>query len=323
MFAAENPIPFSTFFLNRASARRPNKAWLDTIRKNETTLYIPVWQQQNLVISTDFPQAVFINAQQVEKFNHNIDDEIFLGFHDNRAYFAIAVSMAEDFINYQENAGFEQIKKIASMLPEDESALLAFARAMVYWHYRHQYCGVCGNKTRSDWGGNVRICTSSDCNEFHYPRIDPAIIVLVSHGERCLLGRKAEWPAGMFSTLAGFVEPGETLEDAVKREVFEESGIRVDHIQYQGSQPWPFPSSIMLGFNAVAQNENIKIDEDELERAHWFSREDIMQGFKDGSLRSPSHHSIAFRLIESWFNMMSTVRFIDICASITPAKSRN
>ncbi len=170
---------------------------------------------------------------------------------------------------------FEDLRLVASLLPADEAGLLGYARAMVTWRRRHRYCGTCGAKTVPAKGGHVLVCTNPACRHEQFPRIDPAIIVLVSDAERALLGRQAAWPAGRYSTIAGFVEPGESLEDAVAREVLEETGVTVDRIEYHSSQPWPFPSSLMLGFTARALTREIRLEDKELEDARWFTRADL------------------------------------------------
>jgi NAD+ diphosphatase len=173
---------------------------------------------------------------------------------------------------------------------------------MTYWHNRHRFCGVCGSPTDSIEGGFQRLCVNAACAHRHFPRTDPAIIVLVTSGERGLLGRQPSWPEGLVSTLAGFVEPGETLEDAVIREVREETSIELGEVHYHSSQPWPFPSSLMLGFSAQAASAEIRVDEYELENACWFTREELERKLKSDVLRLPSPMSISFRLIEDWFD---------------------
>jgi NAD+ diphosphatase len=148
----------------------------------------------------------------------------------------------------------------------------------------------------------MRVCTNPDCGQLHFPRTNPAIIVLVALRERCLLGRQATWPEGLYATIAGFVEPGESLEEAVVREVREETGIEVREVTYHSSQPWPFPSSIMLGFTAQAGSDHIQLNDGELEDARWFSREEIARGVEEGWLRLPSSVSISYRLIEDWYD---------------------
>jgi NAD+ diphosphatase len=198
------------------------------------------------------------------------------------------------------------------VLPIDDAGLLGYARALISWRRRHRYCGTCGFKTESAKSGHVLVCANPDCRHGQFPRIDPAIIVLVSDGERALLGRQASWPSGRYSTIAGFVEPGESLEDAVAREVFEETGIRVDAIEYQSSQPWPFPSSLMLGFNAHALTTEVRLQDQELEDARWFTRADVAS---NGAMLPP-RQSISFRLIEQWFDAEGGDRLRELHRSV-------
>jgi NAD+ diphosphatase len=187
----------------------------------------------------------------------------------------------------------------ASVLPE-EAGLLAYARALLHWQRRKQYCGVCGGKTKITNGGHRAVCSQIDCGAEYFPRIDPAIIVLVSSGDHCLLGRQASWPEHRYSTLAGFVEPGETLEQALSREVLEETGVRVDECRYLASQPWPFPASLMLGFEAQAQRQVVRVGA-ELSDAQWFSADQIPKLIQAGQLRLPPKISISYHLIARWF----------------------
>ena len=194
-----------------------------------------------------------------------------------------------------------------------EAALLAYARGLMHWHRGHVFCGLCGNPTESHDGGHLRRCTNAEDPHNHFPRTDPAVIMLVSHdnpqgnGPACLLGRQSRWAEGMYSTLAGFVEPGETLEEAVAREVLEESGVRVTNVEYKASQPWPFPSSLMLGFRARAETAEIEIDDREIEDAQWFRPEEV-RSFGEwgtappGEKRLPRKDSISRWLIEGWLN---------------------
>ena len=177
---------------------------------------------------------------------------------------------------------------------------------MDHWHRVHAYCGSCGSATESSESGHMRVCTNEECARRHFPRTDPAIIVLVESGDSCLLGRKKEWPDRRYSTLAGFVEPGETPEQAVWREVFEETGTRVESVKYLGAQPWPFPGSLMLGFHARAPKGIISLMDDELQDARWFSRAEIAEWVPDHRLRLPTRISIAYRLLSSWFDLGGT-----------------
>jgi len=204
------------------------------------------------------------------------------------------------------------------VLPIDEAGLLGYARAIVSWRRRHSFCGTCGAKTVPAKSGHVLVCSDPSCRHEQFPRIDPAIIVLVSDGERALLGRQANWPLGRYSTIAGFVEPGESLEDAVAREVLEETGIEVDQIEYHSSQPWPFPSSLMLGFTAHALTTVVRLNDDELEDARWFERADIASN----ATLLPPRQSISFRLIEHWFDAAGDGRLRDIQGSVAWPQSR-
>jgi NAD+ diphosphatase len=198
---------------------------------------------------------------------------------------------------------FEELRPLAPLLDESEAGLLAYARALAYWRGRHRHCGSCGAPCEPQRAGHSMRCTSAACAAEYFPRIDPAIIVLVTDGERALLGRQPSWPAGRYSTIAGFVEPGESLEDTVAREVLEETGVRVRDCHYHSSQPWPFPSSLMLGFMATAEPGSIAGASAELEDARWFTREEVASG----TPALPPRTSISHRLIECWFDAGSSV----------------
>ena len=201
------------------------------------------------------------------------------------------------------NASFRDLRQVGPIMDREDSAILAYARGLAHWHARHGFCGVCGAASESQKGGHQRRCTNSDCGAVHFPRTDPAVIMLVHDGgERCLLGRQPFWPPGMHSTLAGFVEPGESLEEAVAREVWEEVGLAIDvaDVTYHSSQPWPFPSSIMLGFHARAAFAPLDLGPDELESAAWYSRADLQNSPEDEIFKLPRRDSIARRLIEDW-----------------------
>jgi NAD+ diphosphatase len=192
---------------------------------------------------------------------------------------------------------FEELRPLSPRLPAEQAGLLAYARALTIWRKRQRFCGVCGFEALPERAGHVIRCTNQTESHEFFPRIDPAIIVLVTDGERALLGRQASWPAGRYSTIAGFVEPGESLEDAVLREVFEETGVVVTNPRYDSSQPWPFPSSLMIGFQAQAQRGSAIRTGDELEDARWFTRAEIRS---DGLPLVPPSHSISYRLISTW-----------------------
>ena len=195
-------------------------------------------------------------------------------------------------------------RNAAMALPVPDSGILAQARSMLAWHDSHRHCARCGASTHVEKGGYLRRC--SVCNAEHFPRTDPVTIMLVLDGDACLLGRKREFPAGFYSALAGFLEPGETIEDAVRREVEEEAGIRTGQVRYVASQPWPFPSSLMIGCFAQALSREITLDTTELEDARWFSLEDCMAAFEGkGSFGPAPSIAIAHHLLKCWVGMRS------------------
>jgi len=288
---------FAGPYLDRAAHLRTDPQWFANALADERSRALPVWNSRNLILETDPPRAAYVELPRLSDVERSAENLILLGRFEGRDIFAYGIESAQP---PQILAGtrFEDLRVVASILPSAEAGLLSYARAMVAWRGRHRFCGSCGATTRAGKGGHVLICTNPVCGHEQFPRIDPAIIVLVSDGDRALLGRQAVWPAGRYSTIAGFVEPGESLEDAVAREVFEETGIEVDNIEYHSSQPWPFPSSLMLGFTAHALTTQIQRRDDELEDAQWFTRADLASGRPI----VPPNVSISFRLIENWFD---------------------
>jgi len=273
----------------RADRSRVAEAW-----RRPTTRVLPVWRSQHFVVSRERPEILFLTP---ERFEDN-EAAVLLGEHDGAAYFAMDLSHVEDPVRelgLDPAHELKGLRELACLLPHAEGALLAYANGMMSWHRRHRFCGECGGATKVAQAGHVREC--ADCGGVHFPRTDPAVIMLVIDGERCLVGRQASWPEKVYSTLAGFVEPGESLEEAVAREVMEETGVRVGDARYHSSQPWPFPSSLMLGFTATAETHGIHLRDGELEDARWATREELRE---ERDLKLPSRISIARRLIETW-----------------------
>jgi NAD+ diphosphatase len=191
------------------------------------------------------------------------------------------------------------LRTVGPLLTASDAGLVVQAQALAEWHRAHRFCSWCGAGLLVSSGGYVLRCEG--CGRQHFPRTDPAVIMLVTDGERALLGRQAAWPPGRFSTIAGFVDPGETLEQAVVREVREETGIEVGEVGYFGNQPWPFPASLMVGFFAEALSDRIEVDGDELEAARWFTRAELLGEAEAGTLKLPSGISISRSLIEAWY----------------------
>ncbi len=231
---------------------------------------------------------------------------IFLGVANNISYVGFNIGESDLDIDLwcEENSIIiDDLRKFGPTLNEIDASFLALTSGMFFWHNTHKFCGSCGHSNFPTEGGFVRVCSNTSCGKSHFPRTDPAIITLISSGDRILLGRSPRFPEGMYSTLAGFVEPGESLEQALEREVFEEVGIKVKNIKYFDSQPWPFPASLMLGFFAEAKHEDMKIDYDEIEDAHWFSIEELkslQHPSIKGGFKLPRVDSIARRLVNTW-----------------------
>lgn len=216
-----------------------------------------------------------------------------LGWQAGQACFAMDVGA-------QPERRFETLRPLLAAADPATNELLATARSLLHWHATHRYCGVCSTPTVALHGGYERQCP--DCGRKLFPRTDPAIIVRVTHNDRCLLGRQRSWPEGRFSVIAGFVEPGETLEGAVRREVAEETGVALAQVDYLASQAWPFPQSIMLGFTATAASTDLTLPDGELVEAHWFARDELAEGLAAGKLFTAQSYSIAHRLIAEWFD---------------------
>ena len=293
-------------YLDRGAHLRDDPAWFANALADPRSRYLPVWNSRTL-IEGEPPRAALLELPSVPEQRRNGNELILLGRFGDRDVFAYELDSAEP-PQVKPGARFEDLRMVAALLPADEAGLLGYARGMISWRARHRFCGTCGATTLAAKGGHVLICTNPVCKHEQFPRTDPAIIVLVSDGDRALLGRQASWPAGRYSTIAGFVEPGESLEDAVAREVFEETGIEVDQIEYHSSQPWPFPSSLMLGFTAHALTTQIQRRDDELEDAQWFTRADLASGRP----LVPPGVSISFRLIEHWFDAGGGPKLRDI-----------
>jgi NAD+ diphosphatase len=229
---------------------------------------------------------------------------IFLGLRDGAAVFGMGISQAaaEKLIS-REDVAVTELRGMAmqGIVPSGELSAIAMAKSLVSWHQRHGYCPNCGTRTVMKEGGWKRECPS--CKAEHFPRTDPVVIMMVTSGEKCLLGRQKQFPQGMYSCLAGFVEAAETIEDAVRREIFEESAIRCTDVGYYMTQPWPYPSSLMIGCTARALNEDIVVDHTELEDARWFSRDEarlmLRREHPDG-LAGPHPFAIAHHLVGRW-----------------------
>lgn len=243
---------------------------------------------------------VLVRAASAVEIEVDAEHRLSLGARDGCAVLALVVDDAARDGAIGVRRRWIDLRLAALSLPPVDAGFAAYARALVHWHRQHRFCGQCGAPTAIEIGGHRRRC--GGCDTVQFPRLDPAIIVLVEHDGRVLLGRQASWPARRYSVLAGFVEPGESLEDALRREVEEESGVVVTECDYHSSQPWPFPASLMLGFTARAASDALRYG-DELEHAAWFSPAALLAAVMAGEIRLPPPLSLSARLLEDWYEI--------------------
>ncbi|MGE0621716.1 MAG: NAD(+) diphosphatase [Pseudomonadales bacterium] len=307
------PHIFSGNTLDRADAlRRDETAVADAAAAAESR-YLLLWNLNVLVIEdAEAPAVGWLTAADVRRLEIDTPP-VLLGLDRGVPHFALDVSALGDPM-HELNLGspwqFADVRAAAARLPIAETGILAQARSQVDWHRRHGFCSVCGERTRQFKGGHVRRC--DDCGAEHFPRTDPVAIMLVVDGDRCLLGQSAGRLArtGLYSALAGFIDQGESIEEAVRREVLEEAGIRVGAVRYHSSQPWPFPSSLMIGCHAVAESLDIRIDTEEMTDVRFFPKDEVRAAMSrvlsgvsasdPATLRLPGPIAIAHHLIRAW-----------------------
>ena len=296
---------FSGVPLDRVDHLRTDAAWIEGRINDPSSRFIAVWNQQSIVFDGSTPRAALGDRSTLDGLIDGNSPLALLGIAPEKggiAHFAVDLShlSRETLTERYVDGALMDLRQSVQLLPAQEAAILAYARGLMYWHQKNGFCATCGHPTRSRRAGHERVCTSPDCGMSHFPRTDSAVIVLVHDGEECLLCRQSNWPTGMHSTLAGFLEPGESLEECVAREIFEESGVCIADVRYHSSQPWPFPASIMVGFMAKAESREIKVDEKELEYARWYNREWLRSVEDSDEFRLPGEYSISRRLICDW-----------------------
>ncbi len=291
-----NQLPLARFEVDRAAALRTNPNWLTDVWNQQTTRVLVVYQEKIPV--TDDLSLILVKPDFLKLDSKTLHESVvLLGVTDTTTY--LSYFAQEDNLT---EASWVSLRGVGAQLSSLEVGLATTATALNAWHNGHKYCPKCGNKTELAAAGWSRIC-ATDKSE-HYPRTEPAMIVAVEdENNRILLGRRKEWPTGWFSTLAGFVEAGESVEACVVREVLEESGITIDQksLKYLGSQPWPFPASLMLGYRAKALTTSIQVDAAEMAEVKWFSRDEFSQACEMKNLQLPNKTTIAWHLIADWY----------------------
>src|SRR6266436_3922595 len=288
-------IPFAGNPLNRVSEKRSDPNWIASKRRDPSSLVLPMCRLEPFLLEPEKSgtpiELGLVRAEVVDSLAGPDAPCVFLGLDGDRAVFALDVSEAGDPGNVGPLARlgyFRDARMAAQMVSIKDAAIISQAKSMIDWHRRHGFCPACGAPTRIVDAGYRRLC--GKCNAEHFPRVDPVVIMLATAGEACLVGRGKQFPPGMFSALAGFVEPGETIEEAVRRELMEEASVKVGEVTYYATQPWPFPSSLMIGCFAKAENRDVKADETELAEVRWLERKvarELLDGKQVDGIRVP------------------------------------
>jgi NAD+ diphosphatase len=271
----------------RIGGRRTDDAWLRE-KWDDPATRVLVLAGGRFPVSDDRTAVRWLSPSEAPP-----GERLLLGEADGRVHFVVLPT------DFRAPDDWGMLRSVGPSLSATDASLLVQAQALSEWHRAHRFCPRCGGRLVVSSGGYVLHCEA--CGREQFPRTDPAVIMLVVDGDRALLGRQSSWPEGRYSTLAGFVDPGESLEDAVAREVMEEAGIEVTDVTYFGNQPWPFPSSLMVGFFARAVSTGIDVDDDELEAARWFTREEMRAEAEAGTLVLPGGISISRSLVEAWY----------------------
>jgi NADH pyrophosphatase NudC (nudix superfamily) len=290
-------------YLDRASGSRTDPGWIEATFADPAARLIPLWQDRCLVAGEP-PAPVWLPAAGAAELLAVAEEPVFLGLDGAAGVFTVDLSALpyERAVELTGAGTVMDVRALVGRLTPAEAAIHAYARGILHWQRGQRYCGACGARTTGREGGHVRVCPVAGCGRLFFPRIEPAVIVLIEAPgtpRRCLLGRHRGAPEGGYSTLAGFVEIGESLEDAVRREMAEEAGVRLATVRYQASQAWPFPAGLMLGFRAVAASDEIKVDGVELVEARWFTREELLAREAAGH-RLGREDSIDRYLLRSW-----------------------
>ncbi len=303
---------FSLQPLDRTAHLRTDPQWLESQKRHPDTLFYLLNKES---IITHKTKPVFISYAELIQQGLDELEPIYLGVKDERAFFALNIDNISE-LNL-DNLESTSLRDLADIIDMETASILAYAQLMNRWHLGVRYCRRCGSCYQSIQGGHVFKCSSADCNHIEFPRINPAVIMRVTCADKILLARQPSWPPNRYSVLAGFVEPGETLEHAVCREVMEEAGIELQTVNYHSSQPWPFPNSLMIGFCAETNQLNLDIEDDDLETAMWLDADELTDKMDSREVILSPPISISHRLIEDWF-MEKTGRSIKEWQDIKP-----
>ncbi|MEP6897391.1 MAG: NAD(+) diphosphatase [Rhodanobacter sp.] len=308
-----------SLILDRAAEHRDDSAWITAQSHSAGARYVLIDAAGDAFVDRDQATLRWLDHAEREQLLGDLPCT-FLGIAKQRPHFMLVLDDAGRIDGLESALAARRVGLRAAglELPVDEAGLFAYAKGLSHWQRETRHCARCGAPLQLVAAGHRAQCTNPSCGRMHFPRTDAAVIMLVEHDGACLLGRQAGWPAGRYSTLAGFVEPGEALEDAVRREVAEESGVIVDQVSYHSSQPWPMPASLMVGFVATAVSREIVMRDHELEDARWFTPQQIVDGLADGSFLPSTALSVSYQLLAHWLYQQAGLDLDDLVERLPP-----
>lgn len=292
-----NDICFGSAAINRQALQRSDNDWVLLQQADKASQFLLFWD--NKFLTTEDSRVHFLDKITAEKLSHHEIQWKLMGELDANTIFAAEITEVSE---QTEQLHWQSLRALALQIPAQQANLLAYTQGLLNWHAANNFCSCCGASVEQKQAGHALFCSNNDCAKEIFPRTDPAVIVLIHHQDACLLGRGKNWPHKVYSCLAGFVETGESLDAAVRREIFEESGLLLGNVIFRGSQPWPFPQSLMLGFHAEAMSRELTFHDDELLDARWYNRQQLLDAIANEELILPSSLSISYHLIEAWFN---------------------
>jgi len=296
--------------IDRDARNRSNRSLIEKFYQGPDSRLL-IWFKDELIVRQD--RDLYFLYEQMRSFSNLFSEPIYLGTHQQQHFFTCQLDQWHPGLDNYERVKLRSISRTTS---GHHLSLLFHARGLLNWHQNHAFCSGCGSSMAISSGGHARTCNNADCGKTHYPKIDPAVIFSIVNNtgpeSKMLLGRQPHWDEYRYSVIAGFVEPGESLEDAVKREALEETGLVVESVEYIASQSWPFPDSLMMGFHCETQQHQITLVDQELEVAAWFSTDELEQQVKSGALKLPFPLSISWYLVERWYTQQTGRSLMDI-----------
>jgi len=309
-----------SLILDRIAERRDESAWIAEQANSTEARYLLLDAAGEAFMRCDREALRWLDIHERTQWLGDMPTTL-LGIADQRPHFLLVLDDTHRIDELESALGARRmnLRSAGLQLAADEAGLFAYAKGLAHWQRETRHCARCGAPLQLVAAGHRAQCTNPDCARLHFPRTDAAVIMLVEHDGACLLGRQASWPPGRYSTLAGFVEPGESLEDAVRREVVEEAGVLVDEVHYHSSQPWPMPASLMVGFIATAVSHRIDMRDHELEDARWFTPQQIVDGIADGSFVPSTALSVSYRLLAHWLQQRAGLDLDRLAATIPSA----